>query len=241
MNSGHGAFGPGNRANATIGRAIRLMLLNVGGALPGVLDKSTQGTPAKYSYCVAENEEDSPWAPYHVEKGYRIEDSTVFVIGAESNHNISSPLPNDPEGILDDVICSLRTVVHNNARASGHCTVALSPEHAQNIAREGWTRHDVRCYLQMYATNKFGKIVHNHKYGKAYNRHLPKYYRRDLDSDIPIVPSPDNIHLFVIGGTAGRFSSFIPGWGHYNSPVLRAVDGIAPNGGPVCIDGTCYL
>ena len=74
MNAGHGAFGPGNRANATIGRAIRLVLLNVGGALPGVLDKSTQGTPAKYSYCVAENEEDSPWAPYHVEKGYRMQD-----------------------------------------------------------------------------------------------------------------------------------------------------------------------
>lgn len=241
MNGGHGAFGPGNRANATIGRAIRLILLNVGGALPGVLDKSTQGTPAKYSYCVAENEEDSPWAPYHVEKGYRMQDSTVFVIGAESNHNINSPLPNDPEGILDDVISSMTTVVHNNARASGHCTVALSPEHAQAIAKHAWTRHDVRCYLQMYATNKFGRIVHDHKYGKAYNRHLPKWYRRDLDSDIPIVPSPDNIHLFVIGGTAGRFSSFIPGWGHYNSPVLRSVDGAVPTGGPVCIDGTCYL
>ena len=135
MNSGHGAFGPGNRANASIGRAIRLILLNVGGGLPGVLDKSTQGTPAKYTYCVAENEEDSPWAPYHVEKGYQAGDSTVFVIGAESNHNINSPLPNDPEGILDDVISSMTTVVHNNARASGHCTVALSPEHAQNIAR----------------------------------------------------------------------------------------------------------
>ena len=228
MNAGHGAFGPGNRANATIGRAIRLILLNVGGGLPGVLDKSTQGTPAKYSYCVAENEEDSPWAPYHVEKGYRMQDSTVFVIGAESNDNINSPLPNDPEGILNDVISSMTTVVHNNARASGHCTVALSPEHAQAIAKHGWIRHDVRCYLQMYATNKFGRIVHDHKYGKAYNRHLPKWYRRDLDSDIPIVPSPDNIHLFVIGGTAGRFSSFIPGWGHYNNPVLRSIDGAMP-------------
>ena len=79
MNGSHGAFGPGNRANATIGRAIRLILLNVGGALPGVLDKSTQGTPAKYSYCVAENEEDSPWAPYHVEKGYRPQDSLGVV------------------------------------------------------------------------------------------------------------------------------------------------------------------
>lgn len=242
MNAGHGAFGPGNRANATIGRAIRLVLLNVGGALPGVLDKSTQGSPAKYTYCVAENEEDSPWAPYHVEHGYKEVDSTVFVIGAEANHNINSPLPNDAEGILDDVISTMTTVGHNNARASGHCTVVLSPEHAQAIAACGWTRHDVRCYLQMYATNKFGALAHDHKYGKVYNRHLPRWYRRELDTDIPIVPSPDNIHLFVIGGTAGRFSSFIPGWGHYNNPVLRAVDGVLPAGqGPVCVDGTCYL
>jgi len=242
MNSGHGAFGPGNRANATIGRAIRLVLLNVGGAQPGLLDKSTQGTPAKYTFCVAENEEDSPWAPYHVERGYQESDSTVFVIGAESNHNINSPLPNDPAGILDDVISTMTTVGHNNARASGHCTVVLSPEHAQAIAAHGWTRHDVRCYLQMYATNKFGALAHDHRYGQVYNRHLPRWYRRNLDSDIPIVPSPDNIHLFVVGGTAGRFSSFIPGWGHYNNPVLRAIDGALPTGrGPVCVDGTCYL
>ena len=60
-------------------------------------------------------------------------------------------------------------------------------------------------------------------------------------SDIPIVPSPDNIHLFVIGGTAGRFSSFIPGWGHYNNPGAALDRRRVPNGGPVCIDGTCYL
>src|SRR3984885_9596384 len=83
MNGGCNAFGSGNRANATIGRAIRLVLLNVGGAWPGELDKSTLGHPGKYSYCVAENEAASPWAPYHVEKGFSLEDSTVFVIAAE--------------------------------------------------------------------------------------------------------------------------------------------------------------
>ncbi len=71
MNAGHNCFGSGNRANATIGRAIRLILLTVGGATPGDLDKSTLGHPGKYTYCIAENEELSPWAPYHVEHGYR--------------------------------------------------------------------------------------------------------------------------------------------------------------------------
>src|SRR5205085_11283502 len=80
MNGGANAFGSGNRANATIGRAIRLVLLNVGGGWPGELDKATLGHPGKYTYCVAENAAESPWAPYHVEKGFAPEDSTVFVI-----------------------------------------------------------------------------------------------------------------------------------------------------------------
>ena len=84
MNAGANVFGSGNRANATIGRAIRLVLLNVGGAWPGDLDKSTLGHPGKYTFCIAENEEASPWAPYHVEQGYGPEDSTVFCIAAEA-------------------------------------------------------------------------------------------------------------------------------------------------------------
>src|SRR5437870_1271218 len=86
MNGGVNAFGSGNRANATIGRAIRLVLLNVGGGWPGDLDKSTLGHPGKYTYAVAENEAESPWAPYHVEKGFAAEDSTVFVIAAAQRH-----------------------------------------------------------------------------------------------------------------------------------------------------------
>src|SRR5271169_1596549 len=84
MNGGANAFGSGNRANATIGRAIRLIMLNVGGGHAPELDKCTLGNPAKYSYCVCENEEHSPFAPYHVEQGYRPDQSTVFAIAAEA-------------------------------------------------------------------------------------------------------------------------------------------------------------
>ena len=78
---------------------------------------------------------------------------------------------------------------------------------------------------------------------KVYNRSLPVWYRREPDSRIPIVPSAENIHLFVIGGEAGRFSAFIPGWGHMTSPVLREIEGHAgpAAAGPRCVDGTCYL
>jgi hypothetical protein len=240
MNGGTNAFGSGNRANATIGRALRLVLLNVGGGWPGDLDKSTLGHPGKYTYCVAENEAESPWAPYHVEKGFTAEDSTVFVIAAEPPHSVTNHLADGPEGILDSICSAMSTIANNNAVSSGHCAVVIGPEHARTIAGKGWTRHDVRNYLHMNASNRFGALAFEHRYGRVYNRNLPKWYRREPDSRIPIVPSPDHIHLFVIGGAAGRFSAFIPGWGHMSSPVLRSIEDDR-SAGPVCVDGTCYL
>jgi hypothetical protein len=240
MNGGTNAFGSGNRANATIGRAIRLVLLNVGGGWPGELDKSTLGHPGKYTYCVAENEAESPWAPYHVEKGFAAEHSTVFVIAAEPPHSVTNHVADDPEGILDSICSAMSTIANNNAVSSGHCAVVIGPEHARTIAGKGWTRHEVRNYLHMNAGNRFGDLAFEHRYGRVYNRNLPKWYRRDPDARIPIVPSPDHIHLFVIGGAAGRFSAFIPGWGHMSSPVLRSIED-GGNAGPVCVDGTCYL
>ncbi len=241
MNGDCNAFGSGNRANATIGRALRLVLLNVGGGRPGDLDKSTLGHPGKYTYCVAENEALSPWAPYHVEKGFSPEDSTVFVIAAEPPHSVTNHIADDAEGILDSIVSAMSTIAHNNAVSGGHCVVVIGPEHARTIAAKGWSRRDVKSYLAMNAYNLFREIAFNHRYGRVYNRNLPKWYKRELDSRIPIVPDPDHIHLFVIGGAAGRFSAFIPGWGHMSAPVLRTIEEGAAAKAPICVDGTCFL
>jgi len=242
MNAGCNVFGSGNRANATIGRALRLVLLNVGGGWPGLLDKSTLGHPGKYTYCIAENEEESPLAPYHVEKGFRPEDSTVFVIAAEPPHSVTNHFADDPEGILDSVCSAMSTICNNNAVSAGHCAVVLGPEHARTIGRHGWKRQDIRYYLWAHAGNKWKDLYGNGRYGKVYNRNLPVWYKREPEARTPIVPGPDNIHLFVAGGEAGRFSAFIPGWGHMSSPVLRAIGDNGPAAaGPRCVDGTCYL
>jgi hypothetical protein len=241
MNGGANCFGSGNRANATIGRAIRLVLLNVGGGWPGELDKATLGHPGKYTYCIAENEAQSPLAPYHVDKGFDAEDSTVFVLAAEPPHSVTNHVANDPQGVLDSVVSAMSTIAHNNAVSSGHCAVVLGVEHARTITAHGWRRADIRSYLWMNAGNRFGALAFEHRYGRVYNRNLPVWYKREPDSRIPIVPSPDHIHLFVAGGEAGRFSAFIPGWGHMSNPVLRGIDGAAPAKGPVCVDGACYL
>ncbi len=155
MNGGANAFGSGNRANATIGRAVRLIMLNVGGGWPPDFDKSTLGHPGKYTYCVAENEADSPFAPYHVEHGYRPEDSTVFAIAAEAPHSVTDHQCNDPEGILDTMCSAMSTIASNSAVLGGHCTVVLGLEHAKDIAKAGWTRSDIRHYLWMNSGNAF--------------------------------------------------------------------------------------
>jgi hypothetical protein len=139
----------------------------------------------------------------------------------------------------------MSTYAHNNSVSQGHCAVILGPEHAATIARQGWKRADIRNYLWMYSGNRFGELAFEHRYGKVYNRNLPVWYRRDLDSRIPIVPCPEHIHLFVIGGEAGRFSAFIPGWGHMSSPVLREIESASAVSGSAatarCVDGTCQL
>lgn len=244
MNSGHNVFGSGNRANATIGRAIRLILLAVGGGTPGDLDKSTLGQPGKYTYCIAENEELSPWAPYHVEHGLAPAESSVFVIAAEPPHSVVNHVANDAQGVLDSICSAMSTIGHNNAVAGGSCAVVIGPEHAATIAASGFSRLDVRSYLWMNTTNTWGEISFNDRYaggGKVYNKALPAWYKRETNARIPIVPTPNDIHLFVAGGAAGRFSAFIPGWGRMTTPVLRRIDGTAPPDGTVCADGTCAL
>ena len=244
MNAGANVFGSGNRANATIGRAIRLILLTVGGAIPGDLDKSTLGHPGKYTYCIAENEELSPWAPYHVEHGMAPEDSAVFVIAAEPPHSVVNHVANDAQGVLDSMVSAMSTIAHNNAVAGGSCAVVIGPEHAATIAASGFTRRDVRNYLWYNATNTWEAVSFDDRYaggGKVYNKALPAWYKRERGARIPIVPSADDIHLFVAGGAAGRFSAFIPGWGRMTSPVLLKVDGTEAPGGSVCVDGTCAL
>lgn len=241
MNGGANAFGSGNRANATIGRAVRLIMLNVGGAWPGDLDKSTLGHPGKYTYCVAENEAQSPFAPYHVEHGYKPAESTVFAIAAEAPHSATNHVSNDPEGILDTLCSAMSTIASNSAVLGGHMAVVLGLEHAKTIAEHGWSRADIRNYIFMNHGNRFIDLAYGHRYGKVYNRNLPKWYKREDNTRIPIIHSPDNIHLFVMGGEAGRFSAVIPGWGHMSTPVLQAIDLDTAAVGPDCSSGTCAL
>ena len=202
INSKAGAFGPCWRANATIGRAIRLILLNIGGAYPGKLDLSTQGQPSKYTYCIAENEEDSPWEPLHVERGFDAAMSTVTMVAAENPHNINENVAISGEEVLISICSAVMTTGSNNVIGQdGSPVIALCPEHAATIAADGFSKNDVRTYI-----HEKGRIPLK----RFYKRAIEKYYSGwDENALVPITAHKEDITIIVVGGT-GKHSAYIP-------------------------------
>ncbi len=212
---GLGAFGPGNRANAATGRAMRLVLLHVAGATPGDGDASTQGSPAKYGYCVAENVDASPWPAYPTTIGVDTA-SAVTVHCGEAPHNVHDMESDDPARILDKVASAMATTAQNNACISqGEYLVALCPEHAATCADAGWSRRDVVSYLFQKARLPAAELK------RAFTlRAWEPWMERLGDHDpAPMTAHPDNIRILVVGGP-GKHSSVIPSWGMTQSVTL---------------------
>ncbi len=218
MNAGAGAFGPGWRPNATIGRAIRLILVNLGGAWPGAGDMATQGQPSKYTYCIAENEAESPWAPLHVEWGLEPTQSAVTLFGGENPHNVNDHVSQTAAGILT-VIADTMATLGSNVKwyfNQSQVLVALGPEHAATIAASGFGKAEVKAFLWEHARLPFGKL----KLGGMWGIHdWPDWMNATADDGalLPIVPSPEEIFVIVAGGP-GKHSAVIP-----NCTFSRAV------------------
>jgi len=202
INSKSGAFGPCWRANATIGRAIRLILLNIGGAVPGKLDLSTQGQPSKYTYCIAENESDSPWEPLHVEKGFNAKTSTITVVAAENPHNINDTVAVTGEEMLISLCNAVMTTGSNNVLfQEGSPVIALCPEHARTIAADGFSKNDVRSYIY-----EKGRIPLNRFYKRAIEKHFPDWSENEL---VPLTAHKEDLIIIVVGGP-GKHSAYLP-------------------------------
>jgi len=222
LNFRHGAFGPGFRANASIGRAMRLVLINVGGGIPGEGDQATHGSPAKFSYCVAENEAATPWEPFRVTRGFAKTDSTVTVFSGEGPHNINDHVCTSAETTLTVVADTMTTIGHNNAGSviRGDVLVAFGPEHAHTVASGGLSKGDVQKFLYERARNKVGLLKLRAMY-KAEN--WPDWVDQDDDEALcPIVGKPEDIHIVVTGGP-GKHSAFVPTFGTSKS-VTRKIE-----------------
>jgi hypothetical protein len=180
INSSTNLFGPTRRSNATIGRAIRLVLMNVCGAVPGELDKATFGHPGKYSYCIAENEELSPWSPLHVDRGLPRETSAVTVFACRGPLQHGEWATSDPERILDGVAHLMTFQVSIEPGSRGEFVIVIAPELAEHIANAGWSKRQVQEYL-------FGATKEVNEGGG------------------PAVEGPDDLMVIVAGGPGGPY------------------------------------
>jgi hypothetical protein len=219
LNCKGNAFGPGVRANATIGRALRLILINVGGAIPGEIDKSTQGQPSGYTYCVAENEEDSPWEPFHVERGFKAEDSTVTVFAAENPHNINEHNSVTGDGLLRTMAATMATPGNNNALFyTGEPVLMLCPEHAATIARDGFSKERVKEFLFRHARCTWTDLSEENI---QYRKKSPEKFGEFVNGESAPIARRNDFVVMVLGGP-GKQSCFIPTFGNYS--VTKLID-----------------
>jgi hypothetical protein len=222
FNAKGNVFGPGFRPNATVGRAIRLIIMNVYGVVPQVLDQSTQGTPGKYTMCIAENEEESPWEPLHVELGFPRDASTVSAMHVRSSEFVDNRQTADARQLLNDIadtISRTGTVIRRQKR----CCVVLGPEHANLIANQGFSKRDVKEYLAEHSGRRASDL---RRAGKGSARAAaartaagapgPRPGAPDMsdwvgpeeagdgDEFVPMIDSPDDLLVVVAGaGNAG--------------------------------------
>ena len=220
INAGPNAFGQGNRANATIGRAVRLVLINVGGGRPGSTDKSTLGQPGKYSYCVAENEPESAWEPLHVERGYRGEESTVTVVGAAGPQNIADLFSKNASGLLTMLGHSSRAPGGNNFLLGGEPLYAICPEHAAILARDGLGKAEVKRRLWELAQVPLRDFSPENQEIVRHER-AALYAGAGADTPIHVADKPEDLMLIVVGGP-GSHSAPITTFGHTRA-VTRPV------------------
>ena len=220
INCGRGVFGPGWRANATIGRALRLVLVNVGGANPGV-DASQTGHPGKYTFCIAEYEAANPWEPLHVERGFGKDQSVVTVVNTEAPHSMTENIQTDPNEIVRTFASCMGTLGVNNLYSQGNPVLVLGIEHAQHIAVAGWTKQDLQRALFERARQPWGLVKNR---GKSKGPRFPVWVDRNDDSStVPIVWEPRDLLVVVAGGAGGK-SMFLPTAGGQSLAVSKAIE-----------------
>jgi len=216
--SGYGALGPGHRANASIGRALRLAMINIGGGRPGISDMALLGHPGKFTYCLAEDEENSPFPPLHLDLGFGPDESVVTVIGAEAPHSVlfsgDADQGDHPLALLDMLAIGLANAATNNAvLTGGTATLVLNPDHARLLHAAGFSRRDIASEIHRRCSPD----------GDEMNRLAPGFAR---EGQRDAFTGPEQILVLVAGGS-GLYSMVMPSWcagAHRNSPSSVRVE-----------------
>ena len=218
FNAGLNCLGQGTRANATLGRALRLVLQNIGGALPGEMDRATHGQPGKYSFCCAENEAASPWTPLHAERGFANDENVVTVVGAAGTLNLNSH-SKDAADLLRVIAASMSYPTSNDVHFAGEPWLILSPEHADVFARGGYDK--VTLKEAIWAQSKMPASSFARKdYDRAEHTRSSELGGFAQDTLVPISPSPRDIGIIVAGGP-GTHSVYVPTFGQTRAVSRR--------------------
>jgi hypothetical protein len=205
MNSGINALGQGNRANATIGRALQLIIRNVGGGIPGGIDRAAMGNPGKYTYCFAEDESDENWASLATDRGFERSDSVISLFAGDGLQPILDQQSRTPESLAKSMAMSLRSVAHVKLFGMADAILIVCPEHRRVFREAGWDKADLRKALYEELMTPGTEIVRGADdiaegmHAKFKDKILNKF--RD-----------DGLHIVTTGGTAGMFSAIIGGW-----------------------------
>jgi len=207
MNSGNNAFGQGWRPNATIGRAVRLTMMNVMQTRPGFLDRATLGNPGKYSFCFAEREDDLPWEPFHVARGLGADQSAVTVFASNSLYQVYNQLAAEPEPLMRCFVDALSNLGLPNVKGFNQALIVLAGEHAEVVRQSGWARGDVQRFLIEHTRRHVADL-------KRAARLSGEVTPADETTWRYLFEKPDDILIVCAGGRAGSWSACLPGWGN---------------------------
>ncbi|MEO8203072.1 MAG: hypothetical protein ABI630_04360 [Betaproteobacteria bacterium] len=204
MNMTHNAMANASRANATIGRSIRLFLINVLGGVPGQLDRSTLGFPGKFTFCVAEDEENTPWLPLSAERGIPAGTSSITVMAVESPHQIMNEWTTDPKEVCDTYAAAMRSNMLTYSIWEGNYALVIARQHRDIFNDAKWSKADIRNYVFEAARVKRGEWRTVGKAAVAGRKNEDQVYRA--------LRTPDDLLVIAAGGPAGGFAAIIPPW-----------------------------
>ena len=209
MNARHNVLGTGNRANATIGRAVRLVAGNALGAKTGKLDATSIGHPGKFTLCFAEDPPPAPWQPLRVQQGYAADDTTVTVIATEGPRQVANQLSERPEDVLRSFVVQMKTASSFIVGKGGQCVVMLGHEHALAVRQAGWTQSRVREFLYTQSRISPEELA-------AGGIHVERGAQHDMSTDadgrIATFRALEDIILVTAGGPGAGWSAYLPTW-----------------------------
>jgi len=205
MNTGINALGQGNRASATIGRTLQLVIRNVGGGIPGGIDRATMGNPGKFTYCFAEDETDEGWSTLAEDRGFRRSDSVVSLFAGEGLQPILDQLSRTPESLSKSMAASLRSVVHVKRFGMADAVLVVSKEHQRTFRAAGWSKQDLKRSLFDELMTPGAELLPG---VDGMSEGMPENLKDKLLNKF----RDDGLHIVTTGGSAGMFSAIISGW-----------------------------